>query len=147
MDTQAPSSPDPRTTDLATTRAVLQEARTVAVLGASNREDRPAWFVPNYLVQHGYTVFAVRPGEGELHGRPTVHRLEDIPEAVDVVNIFRRSDALREHLPELLATKPRAVWLPESVFAPDDFARALAEAGIALVQNRCMKREHQHQND
>lgn len=125
---------------------VLEHATTVAVLGASTHPSRAGYYVPRYLHEHGYEVHPVNPnhvGE-ELFGRPFVARLADLEVAVDVVDVFRRSDRLAGHLDELLALRPRpgTVWLQAGV-RDDRVAARLAEAGIDVVQDRCMLADHQ----
>jgi hypothetical protein len=135
-----PAAPTADTADVAQT---LHDARTVVVLGASTRPSRAAFYVPAYLAGQGYQIRSVRPGgTGQLHGGPVVSALGEIADPVDVLNVFRRADALPEHLPEILALAPRVVWLPTGIVAPADFAAALAEAGIGLIQDRCMMVEH-----
>lgn len=125
-------------TSLADVRRVLEEARTVAVLGASDRHDRAAWYVPDAVARAGYTIIPVRPQGGVLHGRPCAHSLDEITESVDIVNIFRRTEALPEHLPELLRLLPKVVWLPYDVSGAA-LLPALTAAGIDLIEDRCMK--------
>jgi uncharacterized protein len=126
-------------------KQVLQQARTVAVLGVHPESSRPAHYVPGYLVQHGYRVLPVNSQHAgkRLWGEQVRAKLDEVAQAVDVVEVFRRSDALDAHLPEILAMRPRPklVWLQSGV-RNDDFAKRLLEEGIAVVQDRCMMAEH-----
>lgn len=126
-------------------RDILERSRTVAVLGIHRDAGRPAHYVPAYLHQQGYRVLGVNPklAGQELFGVRVVARLAELLEPVDVVDVFRRSELLAMHLPELLAMspRPRAVWLQQGV-RDDPFARALREAEIDVVQDRCTLREH-----
>jgi hypothetical protein len=127
-------------------RPVLAAARTIAVLGAHVRPERPAHYVPEYLHRHGYRVLAVNPtlgGVAGLWGEPVRARLDEIGERVDVVDVFRRSDSLPGHLEEILAMRPRPglVWLQLGV-SHEDFARSLLAHGIDVVQDRCMLADH-----
>jgi predicted CoA-binding protein len=134
------SRPPPDTADVAQT---LRRARTVAVLGASSRRSRAAFYVPAYMAAQGYRILSVRPGAtGQLHGGPVLSAISEISEPVDVLNVFRRAEHLSGHLPEILALAPTVVWLPTGIVAPSEFAAALAEAGIGLIQDRCMMVEH-----
>lgn len=124
---------------------ILERSQTVAVLGIHRDAERPAHYVPAYLHQQGYRILGVNPklvGE-ELFGVRVVARLADLTEPVDVVDVFRRSEFMPMHLPELLGMSPRpeAVWMQQGVQHPE-VARALREAGIDVVQDRCMLRQH-----
>ena len=124
---------------------ILERSRSVAVLGIHVDAERPAHYVPAYLHQQAYRILGVNPklaGE-ELFGVRVVARLADLREPVDVVDVFRRSEFMSAHLPELLALSPRpgAVWMQQGV-RDDEVARALREVGIDVVQDRCMLRQH-----
>lgn len=125
---------------------LLRRARRVAVLGASTHASRAGHYVPRYLHGQGYEIHPVNPVHAGqwLFGREVVASLADLSVAVDVVDVFRRADRLPSHLDELLALRPRpgAVWL-QSGIRDDRFARALSEAGIDVVQDRCMLADHQ----
>ncbi len=124
---------------------ILNEVKTVAIVGASANEVRPSFFVTKYLVDKGYTVFPVNPGQAgkEIAGRMTYARLADIPEPIDMVDIFRASDAVPAIVDEVLALTPlpRVIWMQLTV--RHDGAAAKAEArGIKVVMNRCPKIEY-----
>ncbi|MCS7068285.1 MAG: CoA-binding protein [Meiothermus sp.] len=124
-------------------REFLLQARTVAVLGAHPNPSKPAFYVPDYLRQRGYTLLPVNPAYAgqELWGRKIVARLTDLGEAPDILDVFRRSDALPEHLEEILAARPRLVWL-QSGIVNHAFAETLQQAGIRVVQDRCLMVVH-----
>ena len=128
-------------------RDILRGARVVAVLGASPKPHRPGHFVPRYLHQQGYDMHAVNPdcAGTRLFGRAAVATLADVPVPIDVVDVFRRASHLPDHLPEILALDPlpRVVWLQQGI-RHDGFAAALVDAGIDVVQDRCMLADHQH---
>lgn len=124
---------------------ILNEVKTVAIVGASANEVRPSFFVTKYLVDKGYTVFPVNPGQAgkEIAGRMTYARLADIPEPIDMVDIFRASDAVPAIVDEVLALSPlpKVIWMQLTV--RHDGAAAKAEArGIKVVMNRCPKIEY-----
>ncbi len=124
---------------------ILNEVKTVAIVGASANEVRPSFFVTKYLVDKGYTVFPVNPGQAgrEIAGRMTYARLADIPEPIDMVDIFRASDAVPAIVEEALALTPlpKVIWMQLTV--RHDGAAAKAEAqGIKVVMNRCPKIEY-----
>ncbi len=124
---------------------ILGSSYTVAVLGAHPEESRPAYYVPAYLREHGYRILPVNPkyAGGELFGEPVRERLAEIGEPVDVVDVFRGADKLPGHLEDILAMNPppAVVWLQKGI-RNDEFARALTDAGITVVQDRCMLEEH-----
>jgi predicted CoA-binding protein len=124
---------------------ILNEVKTVAIVGASANEVRPSFFVTKYLVDKGYTVFPVNPGQAgkEIAGRMTYARLADIPEPIDMVDIFRASDAVPAIVDEVLALSPlpKVIWMQLTV--RHDAAAAKAEArGVRVVMNRCPKIEY-----
>jgi predicted CoA-binding protein len=126
---------------------ILKEARTIAVLGAHGERWRAACYVPEYLHAHGYRVLPVNPllAGQRLWGEPVRARLADLDEPVDIVDVFRRPEALPAHLDDVLAMQPppRVVWL-QSGIRHEDFARRLSDAGITVVQDRCTMAEHQN---
>ena len=127
-------------------RGLLATIHRVAVLGIKPERDagKPAHDVPKALIAMGLEVIPVPVydfGVTEILGRPIVRRLQDIAGPVDLVDVFRRPQDLAPHLPDLLATKPRAVWLQLGI-RNDAFALQLAEAGIDVVQDRCLMVEY-----
>ena len=124
---------------------ILESVRTVAIVGASANEVRPSFFVAKYLIDKGYTVFPINPGHAgkEILGRMTYARLADVPEPIDMVDIFRASDAVPGIVEEALALDPlpKAVWMQLTV-RHDEAARKAEAAGIKVVMNRCPKIEY-----
>lgn len=123
-------------------RALLEQTRRIAVLGIkpASRADQPAFFVPEYALGAGYEIVPVPvyyPEVTEILGAPVVRRLVDVVPPADLVNVFRRSEVVPSHLDELLAARPRAVWM-QSGIRHDAVAEALARAGIDVVQDRCL---------
>lgn len=127
-------------------QALLTGARRIAVLGMdveANRE-RPAFYVPHYLKRAGFEVIPVPvyyPGAAEIDGLRTYRTVAEIPGEIDIVDVFRISRDIPKHLDDLLAKKPKAVWF-QSGIRNDESARTLAEAGIQVVQDRCLMVEH-----
>ena len=126
--------------------ALLRSARRVAVLGIKTEAQggQPAFYVPQYLAEAGLEVIPVPvyyPEVETILGRKVYRRLADVPGPIDVVDVFRRSQDVARHLPDLLAARPRLVWL-QSGIRDDETARSLAEAGIDVVQDRCLMVEH-----
>jgi len=125
-------------------RKILGEAKTIAIVGASANTARPSFFVTKYLVSKGYDVIAVNPGRAgeDIAGAPVVASLSDIEKPIDMVDIFRSSDAAAGVVDEALALDPlpKVIWMQLSV--RNDEAAAKAEAaGVQMVMNRCPKIE------
>jgi hypothetical protein len=116
-------------------------ARTVAVVGLSGNELRASNFVGYYLKRHGYTVMPVNPNEDRVLGERAYPSLRDVPEQIDVVDVFRDSAAVPEIAREAVAVGARALWLQFGVIS-DEGARIAAEGGLDVVMDRCMKVEH-----
>jgi uncharacterized protein len=132
-------------TSAATTAAadrILDTARTFAMVGASPRPHRPSHGVMRTLLDHGYEVIPVTPNASEVHGRRTYPTLEDLPAdvRVDVVDIFRRSEAAGTHVDEAIAIGARAVWLQIGVI-DEAAAQRARDAGLEVVMDRCPKVE------
>ena len=126
-------------------RATLASARTIAVVGASQNAARPVHGVMRYLLTAGYRVFPVNPGlaGSMLLGCPVVASLADVPAAIDIVDIFRRNDALAGVVDEALRLSPlpKVIWMQLGL--RDDAAAARAAArGVSVVMDRCIKIEH-----
>ena len=118
---------------------IFPPPRTIAVLGLSDRPGRPSLEVAEALLRWGYDVVPVNPAVPSILGRPAFATLGQIQRAIDVVDVFRRSECVREHLPDILIARPRLLWLQDGV--RDDFVAAAARAeGIQVVQNDCLAR-------
>ncbi len=120
--------------------AILREVRTIALLGASPNPARPSNSVMHFLLSVGYRVIPVNPGQAgkEIHGQKVFAHLSDIPETVDMVDVFRASEYLSEVVDEALSISPlpKVIWGQLSV--RDDAAAAKAEAaGVKVVMDRC----------
>jgi predicted CoA-binding protein len=122
-------------------RALLQRTRRIAVLGIKTPESgQPAYYVPAYAQRAGYEVVPVPvyyPDVTEILGQPVYRRLVDVPGDVDLVNVFRRPKDIPQHVDDLLAKRPKAVWM-QSGIRHDAVAEQLARAGIEVVQDRCL---------
>ena len=126
---------------------VLTSNNVIAVIGFHRDSMKPAHYVPEYMHRQGYTVIPVNPalaGRGEsFFGAKAVSTLAEITTPVDVVEVFRRSDKVHEHLDDILSMNPlpRVVWLQLGI-RDDEVARQLTERGIDVVQDRCMLADH-----
>ena len=126
-------------------RGILNTVKTIAMVGFSPKESRPSYFAFKYLIERGYRVFPVNPGHAgkEVLGQKVYARLSDIPEPIDMVDIFRASEHVMPIVEEALTLKPKpqVIWMQLSV-RNDDAARLAEEAGIKVVMNRCPKIEY-----
>lgn len=127
--------------DPAVITALLAATRRIAILGIKTEAQagQPAFDVPAYLAQAGYDIVPVPvyyPDVTVILGRPVLRRVQDAA-PVDMVNVFRRSRDLAPHLDDIVAARPRAVWLQQGI-RDDVFAEALAAHGISVVQDRCL---------
>jgi uncharacterized protein len=125
-------------------RSILQDVKTIALVGASANPARPSWIVTKYLLERGYDVIPINPGlaGGELLGKPVYGSLAAVPRPIDMVEIFRNSQAAGPITDEVLALDPlpKVLWMQLSV--RNDEAAARAEArGLKVVMNRCPKIE------
>ena len=122
-------------------KALLERVKTIAVVGLSPDPDRPSYSVAMYLQGCGYRIVPVRPGGGEILGEKVYARLSDIPFAVDIVDHFRRSSEVGAHIDEAIELRVPAVWMQEGIVDEAAAARA-REAGLMVVMDRCMLKEH-----
>jgi predicted CoA-binding protein len=131
--------------DDAALAALLRSAKTIAVVGASPNVTRPVHGVMAYMIAAGYRVIPVNPGHGgrEILGQRVYARLADVPEAIDIVDIFRRREALAGVVDEALALepKPKAIWMQLDLW-DDPAAEKARAAGVTVVMDRCIKIEH-----
>ena len=117
--------------------------KNIAVVGMSKNQDKAAHYVPKYLIEQGFNVIPVNPTATEILGRKCYPTLLDVPDTVDIVDVFRPSDQLMPVMEESVKIKPNVIWLQEGIHnkEAEDVAR---KAGIPLVIfNRCMLAEHQ----
>jgi predicted CoA-binding protein len=126
-------------------RGILNTVKTIAMVGASEKENRPSYFAFKYLLERGYRMIPVNPGHAgeDMLGQRIFARLADIPEPVDMIDIFRSAQYALAIVQEALAlkTKPQVIWMQLGV--RNDEAAALAEAnGMKVVMNRCPKIEY-----
>jgi predicted CoA-binding protein len=127
--------------DIPTLRRILQRDRTIAIVGLSAQWHRPSFFAAKYLQQHGYRVVPVTPQYPEVLGEKAYPCLEDIPFAVDMVDVFRRPAELPGIARSTVAIGARTLWQQLGV-ANEEADRIAREAGLASVMDRCVKIEH-----
>jgi hypothetical protein len=123
---------------------VLRDTKRIAVIGIKTESFQPAFYVPNYMKNAGFEIIPVPvyyPDATEILGEKVYRRLTDIPGEIDLVNIFRRSADVAKHTEEILAKRPKAVWMQSGIYNAE-VAETLARAGIKVVQNLCLMVEH-----
>lgn len=128
-------------TDIPTLRRILAENRTVAVVGLSADWFRPSYFVAKYLQGHGYRVIPVNPRYPEILGEKCYASLRDIPDKVDIVDCFRKSEDILPIAEDAIAIGARVLWMQIGVIN-EAAAKRAREAGLEVVMDRCMKIEH-----
>jgi uncharacterized protein len=120
---------------------ILEECRTIAVVGLSSNPSRPSNSVSGYMKRNGYTVIPVNPNETEVFGEKAYPDLSAVPQEIDLVDIFRRSDEAGTAVDQAIAVGAKAVWLQEGVIDTSAAQRAL-DAGLLVVMDRCWLKEH-----
>jgi uncharacterized protein len=124
-----------------TTAELLQSCHTIAVVGLSSNPMRPSNGVAEYLKRAGYHIIPVNPNETEVLGEKCYARLEDVPEKIDMVDIFRRSEYVPGVVESAIRVGAKAVWMQEGVIHEAAAERA-RQAGLAVVMDRCTLKEH-----
>ena len=122
-------------------RSLLQEVRTIAVVGLSPRPERPSYWVSRAMQGFGYRIVPVRPAVAEVLGEKAYPRLSDIPFPVDLVDVFRAADEVGPIVDECIALGVRRIWLQDGVVNLEAAERARA-AGITVVMDRCVWRDY-----
>ena len=128
-----------------TIRRILDECRTIAVVGLSSDSSRPSHGVSGYMRRQGYRVIPVNPNETQVFGEKAYPDLAAVPEKIDLVDVFRRSDEAGKAVDEAIAVGAKAVWLQEGVIDRIAAQRAL-DAGLLVVMDRCWLKEHLRNN-
>jgi predicted CoA-binding protein len=127
-------------------RELLAQTKTIAVLGIKTeaQANQPAFYVPSYLQSAGFEIIPVPvyyPQVTHILGKAVFRKLGEIPLDVDMVNVFRRSEDVSAHLDDMLAKKPKSIWM-QSGISDDEVAERLAREGIKVVQDRCLMVDH-----
>jgi uncharacterized protein len=123
------------------TSELLKTSRTIAVVGLSSRRHRPSYGVAEYLQSVGYRVIPVNPVETEVLGEKSYARLEDVPERVDIVDVFRRSEFVPDVVESAIRIGARGVWMQEGVIHAEA-AETARRAGLVVMMNACILKEH-----
>ncbi|MCK6410332.1 CoA-binding protein [Thauera sp.] len=122
-------------------RSLLQQARTIAVVGISAKPERPSHEVAHYLQRAGYTIIPVNPAYEEVLGQKCYPSLHAVSEKIDIVDVFRKPAEAMAVVEEAIAAGAACVWMQLGVVAPEAAAKAAA-AGLKVVSDRCTKIEH-----
>jgi hypothetical protein len=130
-----------RINDPVAIRKILREGSTIAVVGLSSKPNRASYGVARYMKSVGYRIIPVNPYETEVLGERAYPDLSAVPEKIDVVDIFRRSDQVAPIVGEAIEMGARAIWMQEGV-VDEAAAQRAREAGLMVVMNRCMLKEH-----
>jgi predicted CoA-binding protein len=120
---------------------LLQNAHTIAVVGLSSSRFRASYGVSQYMQSAGYRIIPVNPNEQEVLGEKSYARLEDVPEKIDVVDVFRRSEFVPEIVDAAIRVRARAIWMQDGV-VDEAAAQRARDAGLFVVMDDCILREH-----
>ncbi len=120
---------------------ILRNWKTIAVVGLSPKKFRPSYGVSEYMKSQGYRIIPVNPGHTEILGERCYRRLEDIPEPVEIVNIFRRSEEVAPVVDSAIQIGAKAVWMQEGI-EDEGSAQKARSAGLEVVMDRCILKEH-----
>jgi len=120
---------------------LLRSSRVIAVVGLSSKKVRPSYGVAEYMQAQGYRIIPVNPNESEVLGEKTYRSLEDVPEHIDIVDIFRRSEFVAPIVDSAIRVGANAVWMQEGV-VHEEAAKKARDAGLAVVMDRCILKEH-----
>jgi hypothetical protein len=127
--------------DIAGLRRILTQSRTIAVVGLSANWYRPSFFAAKYIQDHGYRVIPVNPNYTEVLGERCYPDIASIPEAIDIVDCFRRADEMPELARAAVAKGAKVFWMQLGI-ANEEASRIATEGGLDVVSNRCVKIEH-----
>lgn len=120
---------------------ILKTSRTIAVVGLSSNPARPSNGVSEYMKRAGYRIIPVNPNETEVLGEKSYARLEDVPETIDIVNVFRRPEYVPQIVESAIRVGAKSLWLQEGVIHEKAAQRA-RDAGLEVVMDKCLLKEH-----
>ena len=125
----------------ATIRRILKDSKTIAVVGLSPKQHRPSHQVARYLMEAGYVIIPVNPGQNTILGLTCYPNLRAVPGSVDLVDIFRRSEAVPPIVEDAIGIGAKFIWMQEGIVNREAAAKAEA-AGLTVIMNRCTKVDH-----
>ncbi len=123
-------------------KEILETSRIIAIVGLSPDKEKASNVVASYLTAHGYRTIPVNPAYDEILGQKSYKSLSDIPEKIDIVDIFMRSEKVLPVVEEAIKLKPRAIWLQLGI-ANEEAKRLVEDTGIPFLMNVCIKQEHE----
>ena len=126
---------------MADTAEILRKYRTIAVVGLSNNPLRPSHGVSDYMQRQGYKIIPVNPGHSQILGEKSYRTLEEIPEPVEIVNVFRRSELIPPVADSAIAIGAKVLWLQEGI-QNEEAAEKAREAGLEVIMNTCILKAH-----
>jgi predicted CoA-binding protein len=123
--------------------SILKEAKNIAVIGFSRNPSRVSREIAEYLKNYRYNVVGINPGitEDEIDGIKVYKNLQDVPEKIDIVDVFRKSEKIGDIIPDVLEVNPKVLWLQLGI-RNDKAVKPAEEKGITVIQDRCIKIEH-----
>jgi hypothetical protein len=127
--------------DMDELRTIYEETKTIAVVGASGDETKAAHTIPRYLQREGFRIIPVNPRGGEILGEKVYERLEEVPEPIDVVDVFRPSEETPAVAGDAVKVGAKVLWLQEGI-SSEEAERIASEGGLKVVMNRCMGETH-----
>ncbi|MFG1993058.1 CoA-binding protein [Actinoplanes sp. NPDC048988] len=127
--------------DVKDIQRVLHTSKTIAIVGLSNNPLRASYFVGYYMKRHGYKVIPVNPREPEILGETSYPSLRDVPEPVDVVNVFRAPSAVPQIASDAVTIGAKTLWCQFGVISPEG-AQTATDGGLTVIMDRCLKVEH-----
>ncbi len=120
---------------------LLRDAKTIAVVGLSSNKFRPSYGVSQYMQSAGYRIIPVNPREAQVLGEKAYARLEDVPEKIDIVDVFRRSEFVPDIVDSAIRVGARAIWMQDGVY-DEAAARRARDAGLFVIMDDCILRQH-----
>jgi predicted CoA-binding protein len=123
-------------------KEILEQSKTVAIVGLSPDKEKASNIVANYLIAHGFRIIPVNPGYDEILGLKAYKSLSDIPDKIDIVDIFMRSEKVLPVVEEAIKLKPQAIWLQLGIIN-EEAKKLVEDNGITFFMNVCIKQEHE----
>ena len=120
---------------------ILKDSKTIAVVGVSSNPTRTSRMIADYLNYAGYNVVGVNPGKPKIEGMDVYAKLTDIPFDIDIVDVFRRPEDIPQIIPDVLAVKPKVLWLQLGI-SNNEAVQSCIDDGITTIQDKCIKIEH-----
>ena len=120
---------------------IFKDSKTIAVVGLSSNPSRPSYSVARYLQSQGYKIIPVNPNEKEILGEKSYPDLVSIPDKIDIVDIFRRSEDVPPVIEQAIKIKAKVVWMQEGI-VNEEAAKKASDAGLTVVMDKCMYKEH-----